>query len=275
MGELIALPPGVELSPFWDWSPGAIAFPIWLGVLILLTLAIAGPNIWWVYKYLIMRPVAGHGEAARSGNEKTQQVLLFGLNRAFAIHALEYAEKVLAFEDPQRIGRWLQTSPYAVGMLGYKSIMLVMETFDIVKDPIAEMAICTACHNHNELNPDKVIEDYNGFRRNRALLESENPDGVDIPIYSIYNPGKIYQFTPVDRTSGQFGRTCLKDANDLNQAMAQQNWIEKYVPVFLCLVFGIIAIALVFMYVTSGDASAATALPTSAPVILPTSTRGV
>jgi len=270
--ELLALPPGVVLDPFWDWSPGGIALPIWLIVLLGFTLFIVFSNLWWIYKFLIMRPVQGHGEAARSGNEKTQQVLLFGLNRAFAIHALEYAEKVLSFKDSSvRITKWLQSSPYAVGMLGYKSIMLVSETFDTVKDPIAEMAICIACRSHNEENPNNVIENYKGYRANRGLLESENPDCVEIPIYGIYHPGKIYQYTPVDRSAGQFGRNCLKDANDLNMAIQQKSVWEKAIPIFICLVFGIIAIALVYMYVTSGGTPVT--LPQSP--IMPTVTQTV
>ena len=132
--ELIALPPGVVLDPFWDWNPG-FALPVWLIIMLVLVLFIVGSNLWWIYKFLIMRPVQGHGEAARSGNEKTQQVLMFGLNRAFSIQALEYMEKVLSYKDKSRVGKWLQTSPYAVGMLGYKSIMLVMEIFDTPKIP--------------------------------------------------------------------------------------------------------------------------------------------
>lgn len=45
-----------------------------------------------------------HGIAAKP-NEKTQQVLLFGMNRAFSIQALEYMEKVLSFKDPTRVAR--------------------------------------------------------------------------------------------------------------------------------------------------------------------------
>lgn len=267
--DLIALPPGVALDPFWDMSPNGIALPVWLCVLIALVLFIAASNLWWIYKYLIMRPVQGHGEAARSGNEKTQQVLLFGLNRAFAIHAMEYAEKVISFKNTTtRISKWLNTSPFSTGMLGHKSIMLVSEIFDLVKDPVAEMAICTACKNHNYENPTNRIDTYKDFRANRGLLESENPDYIEIDVYSIYNPGTIYQFTPVDRTAGQFGRNCLKDASDLNMAIQQQSVWEKAVPVFICLVFGIIAIALVYMYVTSGGAPAA--LPQSP--IMPTTT---
>ena len=255
MADLISLPPGVYVDPFWDWAPPGIAFPVWLMVMILLAFAIIAPNFWWLYKFFVMRPVAGHGIAAKAGNEKTQQVLLFGLNRAFSIQALDYMEKVLSFKDPTRVARWLQTSPYAVGMLGYKSIMLVSEIFDHPKDPVAEMAMITASQTHNKDVKDMkdMIVDYNSFRKNREVLEHENPQGINIPIYALYDPGLIHQITPENRTSGQFGGTVLKDAGDLNLAQPVKTSWEKALPVMLCIIFAVIAIVLVAWYTTQGS----------------------
>lgn len=268
------------LNPFWDWSPDFIALPVWLIVLLVFVLFFFGTNFLWLYRYLVMRPVAGHGIAARAGNEKTQQVLMFGMNRAFTIQALDYMEKVLAFHDTMRIARWLQTSPYAVGMLGYKSIMLLTEIFDHPKDPIAEMAICAAAAQHNadmkELcGEDKerlallTINNYRSYTANRRLLEQENPDGVYIPIYGMYDPGWIFRYTPENRTAGQFGRTILKDANDLNSATTQKSTWEKAIPLFICLAFGIVAIALCYMFVTQGGSTPAPAgvAPALTPII--------
>ena len=269
MPDLQALPPGVVLDPFWDLAPGGIALPIWLAVLLIIILAIVGTNIWWLYKYLVMRPVQGHGIAARSGNEKTQQVLMFGLNRAFSIQALDYMEKVLSFKDPTRVARWLQTSPYAVGMFGFKSIMLISEIFDHPKDPIAEMAIGVAARTHNEGITDmsQMITNYKSYRANRDALEHENPNGVPIPVYSLYDPAMIHQYTPENRTAGQFGGTILKDANDLNMTQPVKSTWEKAIPLFICVVFGIIAIALTYMFVTSGAATTHAAI--TSPVPLP------
>lgn len=252
------------MSDFWDFAIDGVPIPLWLVVLLVMLCAMLLSNVWWFYRYLIMRPVAGHGIAARAGNEKTQQVLMFGMNRAFSIQALEYMEKVLSFKDPTRVARWLQTSPYSVGMLGYKSIMLVSEIFDHPKDPVAEMAIVKACSDHNSMVDDtnSMITDYNSYRRNRDILEQENLYGVPIAIYSEYDPGVIHPYVPNNRTSGQFGGTVLKDAGDLNMAQPVKTAWEKAIPVFICLVFGIIAIALTYMYATSGaGASAAATLP--------------
>lgn len=265
MGDLQALPPGVVLDPFWDMAPQGIAFPVWLGVLIIFILFLVSTNLWWLYKYLVMRPVQGHGIAARAGNEKTQQVLSFGLNRAFSIQALDYMEKVLSFKDPTRVARWLQTSPYAVGMFGYKSIMLISEIFDHPKDPVAEIAIGVACRKHNEGITDmsQMITNYKTYRDNRDALEHENANGVEIPIYALYDPAMIHQYTPENRTAGQFGGTILKDANDLNMTQPVKSAWEKAIPVFICLVFAIIVIALTYMFVTNGATATAAALPSS------------
>lgn len=253
------------LDPFWDMAPDGIALPLWLGILIVMLLAIIAPNIWWLYKYLVMRPVAGHGIAARAGNEKTQQALIFGMNRAFSIQALDYLEKVLSFKDPSRIARWLQSSPYAVGMLGYKSIMLLSEIFDMPKDPVAEMAILQACYAHNETvekkNADDMITDYKSYRSHIKVLKNENLNGVELDIYRLYNPGQIHPFTPENRTSGQFGRTILKDANDLNIARPQASFWEKNGMVFLCIIFGALIIILTAYFTGTMGHATAPALP--------------
>lgn len=254
MTDIMALPPGMVVDNFFDMSPAGIALPVWLVIIIILAIAMIGSNFWWVYKWLVMRPLQGHGIAARSGNEKTQQVLLFGMNRAFSIQALEYVEKVLSFKDKSRVAKWLQTSPYAVGMLGHKSIMLVMEIFDHPKDPIAEMAICKMCEDYNtdNRNPDEAIINYRDYVAKRQTLEHRNPNGVEIPVYGLYDPALIYKFTPENRTSGQFGGTCEKDARDLNPPTPETFDWGKAMPMFIVLAFCIIAIALVYMYTSSG-----------------------
>lgn len=269
MPDLQALPPNVIIDPFWDMAPNGIALPLWLGIIIILILILLAANFWNLYKFLVMRPVKGHGIAARAGNEKTQQVLSFGLNRAFSIQALDYMEKVLSFKDPTRVARWLQTSPNAVGMLGYKSIMLISEIFDHPKDPVAEIAIVTACrqHNDNVNNPDDMITDYNSYRDSRETLEHENPDGVVIPAYCMYDPSVIHQYTPRNRTAGQFGGTILKDANDLNMSATQQTFWEKHIQLFICLIFAVMMVIITAYFVTNGIPKVvAPTLPTSVPI---------
>lgn len=266
MPELQALPPGVVLDPIWDFALGGLPFPVWLVVLILITVAMILSNFWWIYKYLVMRPVQGHGIAAKAGNEKTQQVLTFGLNRAFSIRALDYMEKVLSYTDPNRVARWLQTSPYAVGMLGYKSIMLISEIFDHPKDPVAELAIGKLCRGHNKSITDMedMITNYNKYRDYRDVLEHENPKGAEIDIYCMYDPGDIFQFTPENRTAGQFGGTILKDASDLNLSQPVKTFWEKHLQLMICIIFAVILIALTYMFVTSGALNPPPTPPASA-----------
>lgn len=268
MASLQALPPGVVMSDFWDMSPGAIAFPIWLMVLILLAFVLVASNFWWIYKFLVMRPVQGHGEAARAGNEKTQQVMLFGMNRAFSIQALDYLEKVLSFKDTTRISRWLQTSPYASGMLGKKSIMLISEIFDHPKDPVAEIAIGIACINHNKTvkKMEDMITDYKSFKENRKVLEHENPIAVKIPSVVFYDPAFIFQYTPANRTSGQFGRTILKDANDLNKTADTKSFWEKHMQLFVCVVFAVVMVVITAWFVMNWNPAPAAAAASAVPI---------
>jgi len=229
------------MSDIWDFSPSGIAFPLWLGILLLLAFALIASNFWWIYKYLVMRPVAGHGTASKSGSDHVQQVLVFGMNRAFSIQILDYMEKVLSFKDPNRVARWLQTSPFATGMLGKKSIMLISEIFDTCKDPVAELAIVTVCREHNKTVTDMsdMIITYNDFKAKRELLEHNNPVAVNVPSVMHYNPADIYQYTPENRTAGQFGGTVLKDAGDLNRASAKKTFWEKNIQLFVCVIFAV------------------------------------
>jgi hypothetical protein len=267
MADLQALPPGVAISPFWDFAIEGVPIPVWLVIMFVIMFIMVATNMWWIYKYFVMRPVQGHGIAARSGNEKTQQVLSFGLNRAFSIQALDYMEKVLSFRDPTRVARWLQTSPYAVGMFGYKSIMLISEIFDHPKDPVAEMAIGIASREHNESITDmkEMITDYDSFRDHRDVLEHENPEGIKVPIYALYDPAMIHQYTPKNRTAGQFGGTILKDASDLNMSQQVKTFWEKHMQLMICVIFAIIIIALTYMFVTSGAANPAPKPPVPIP----------
>lgn len=270
MADIQALPPGVLINPFWDMAPDQIALPLWLGVVIVLILILVASNLWWLYKFFVMRPVSGHGAAARAGNEKTQQVLTFGLNRAFSIQALDYMEKVLSFKDPSRVARWLQTSPNAVGMLGNKSVMLVSEIFDHPKDPVAEIAIGIACrtHNDNTTDMDDMIVDYSSYRSHRDTLEHENPDGVDIPSVWLWDPSAIHQYTPQNRTAGQFGGTILKDANDLNMASTQKTFWEKHIQLFVCLIFAVLMVVLTAWFVMNGvpEVAVPAISPSSVPI---------
>jgi len=79
----------------------------------------------------------------------------------------------------------------------------------------------------------------------------------------MYDPAAIHQYTPENRTAGQFGGTILKDANDLNMTQPVKSAWEKAIPVFICLVFAIIVIALTYMFVTNGATATAAALPKS------------
>lgn len=262
-----AHPSSMIVDSFFDYAIPGLPIPVWLWILIFMVIVIIGTNFWWIYKWLVMKPLAGHGVAARSGNISTQQVLMFGLNRAFSVQALEYVEKVLSMRDPKLISKWLQTSSFAVGTLGYKSVMLVMNIFDQAKDPIAEMAICKACddfnagHNKDAIGDgehEQAIGNYTDYLKYKEQLISENPDGIEIPIYAMYHPGKIQQFTPKNRTAAKFGGTCIKDAKELSARTEEESIWVKAAPLIICLIFGIIAMAFCYMYITSAPAHAAT-----------------
>jgi len=247
MADIFQLPPGVVFDPIFDAGIGAMS--LWLIILIILTIALVVANFYWIYHFLVMAPVRDSGKVSKSTDIKIQQTFLFGKNRSFSIKALEYLNGILSFQENKFISKWMLTSPTSVGTVGFKSVMIASDTFDCIRDPIAELAICMIARELNKNNENLEIDSYSKILAILPALENAYPAGIPMPVYASYDPAEIQKFTPTDRDPGMFGRMLNRDAAKLNVAQ-EEDGLEKYLPLILFVAAGIIGIIMTYLYVS-------------------------
>jgi hypothetical protein len=247
--DLVAVPSNLYIDPIMDISAAGV--PIWFWMLVALGFILITSNFWWIYKRMIMMPVIGYLDAFKSG---LPQTMFLGKNRAFSIKFLEYTDSVLAFKDSSQISKWLVQSPTSVGRLGGLSTLIVRDNYDYSVDPIAEIAICTLATIWNKNNKDEPITNYRDYEKYRdsGRLEMEFPLGVEIPIYSIYDPSLIQKYLPTGRSAGTFGSHLTAKAREMRTDKTQEKWYEKYLPIGVASSISLVMLILSFMYATGG-----------------------
>jgi hypothetical protein len=247
MADIFQLPPGVVFDPIFDAGFGAMS--LWLMIIIILIIALVIINFYWFYHFLVMAPVRQAGKASKSSDIKIQQTLLFSKNRSFSIKTLEYLNGILSFPENKFISKWMLTSPTSVGTVGFKSVLIASDSFDCIRDPIAELAICFIARELNKNNENLEIDSYSKIYAILPAIEQAYPAGIPMPVYANYDPAEIQKFTPVDRDPGMFGRMLIRDAQKLNVAQEDEG-LEKYLPLLLFVAAGMIGIIMTYLYVS-------------------------
>lgn len=249
--DLIAVPndPNLYIDPIMDIPAAGV--PIWFWVLVALAFIMISSNFWWIYKRMVMGPVLGYLDAFKSG---TPQTMFLGKNKAFSIKYLEYTDSVLAFKDASVISKWLVQSPNSVARLGGLSTMIVRDNYDYSVDPLAEIAICKLAADWNLRFKDEPITNYRDYERFRdsGRLEAVFPLGINIPLYTIYDPSLIQKYLPTGRSAGTFGSHLTSKAREMRLDKTQEKWYEKYVPIGIVLSVSLVMMILSFMYASGG-----------------------
>jgi hypothetical protein len=248
--DVVAQPANIYVDPIFDYS--AIGIPFWFWLLVLIGVILIISNFWWIYKRICMRPVLGYLEARKAG---APQTLFLGKNRAFMIRFLEYVDGVLAYKDITQVARWLVQSPKSVGRLGGLSVLMVRDSYDYSLDPVSEIAICRLATEWNQNHDDtEQLNNFSDFEKLRSSgkLEEEYPEGVAIPLYSVYDPSLIQKYLPTGRSAGTFGSHLLQKAKDMRADKTQERWYEKYLPLGIALSVAIVMMVLSYMFATGG-----------------------
>lgn len=247
--DIIAVPNNLYIDPIMDISVAGV--PLWFWVLVAIGFIGISSNFWWIYKRMIMMPVIGYLDAFKTG---LPQTMFLGKNRAFSIKFLEYVDGVLSFKDITQISKWLVQSPTSVGRLGGLSTLIVRDNYDYSVDPIAEIAICTLASNWNKNHKEEPITCYRDYEkyRDNGRLEMEYPLGVEIPIYSIYDPSLIQKYLPTGRSAGTFGSHLTAKAREMRTDKTQEKWYEKYLPIGVASSVVLVMLILSFMYASGG-----------------------
>jgi hypothetical protein len=248
--DIIAVPANIVTDPTMDLL--IMNIPVWLFIIIGILLFTIVSNIYWFRKRSIMGPVLGYNTALKLGKPVT---LFLGKNKSFFIEYLEYYDKVLSYKDTTKLSKWLMESPKSGGRMGGLSTFLVRDDLDYTLDPVAELAICKLADRWNEkyanTNPINSYRDFAKLRDSGAL-EAEYPEGVEIPMYSIYDPSLIQKYLPRGRSSGIFGSNLTSRANALRKDKTQESKWAKYIPFAAMSGACILMLILSFMYGTSG-----------------------
>jgi hypothetical protein len=256
MADIYQLPPGIIVDPFWDFALGTI--PLWLIFAIFLFFILVIINVYWMIKFMVMAPVRGAGVASKATGIKTQQAFMFGKNRSFSIQALEYVDGILSYpkqasKTSNNIDKWRLTSPTSVGTIGEKPVLIASDSYECIRDPVAEMALCRIVKEvnaNNKDNKDVQITDYPSLCNMLVVLEMEYPDGIPIPTYGLYDPAEVQAITPKEMTSKMLGGNLIRRARALNMHIAEPGLLEKYLPLMIFAGVGMIGIIITFMYVT-------------------------
>jgi hypothetical protein len=247
--DLVATPANIYIDPIMDIPIGGV--PIWFWLLVLIALIIILTNFWNLYKRMIMFPVLGYLDAFKTGQPQT---IFLDKNKSFSIKFLEYVDGVLAFKEMVKISKWLVQSPTSVARLGGLSTLIVRDNYDYSVDPIAEIAICKLASDWNNKYKDNPITKYTDYERFRdsGELETEFPDGINIPLYNVYNPSLIQKYLPSGRSAGTFGSHLTSKARELRTDKSQEKWYAKYLPIGIASSIALVMLILSFMYATGG-----------------------
>jgi len=261
------LHPIMDLTPLWGW-------PLWVFVFIAMGIVLLVINMKWLRRRMILSPTLEYLSAFKSGLQEDMQTWMFGKNRSFFIKHLRYHDDgVISYHNfLQKISMWYLSSPLAVGHAGGIKSVIVSDNYDMVRDFVAEIAMCTAIRKYNEANKVQVkdsdgailidetgspvvtypITNYFDYEKCRKDMERMFPSSIPIDTYCYFNPLEAQQFFPPNRTAGMMGGDCIREARKKNiDTKEESNWI-KFAPLGIALVIGLLSILVVYMYVTGG-----------------------
>jgi hypothetical protein len=272
-----ALPPGMVMNPYLDID-AFLGIPVWAWIMAGLFLLLIFVIGFHAYRRNKMAPVRGYLEAVTSTETDDQQVWHFGMNKALSIYCMRLRARVIEFRDDiTYASKWLLTSDDAMGSCGGIPLMMVSPAFMQVKDPVAEIAVCTISkefNKNNAFNSDgtpnyitdqkgnvvkdengepklKAIATYNDFIMWLPILETTYPGGVDVPAYCFYDPSENQQFVPMSKPADFFGVRRLKRARQLRSSSPpREGFFNKFGRPILAFIVGMGLTMFVYLVVT-------------------------
>jgi hypothetical protein len=292
-GAVINQPSTTALNPFLDIAPLHGVQFLWLNTIPLWAFIGAALFFYWFWfnvsqwrKNSVLSPCYGYKDALMAGSIEAQQVIVFTKSRKWFIRMLTYhSEGMLYFKDLLRTDMWHMGGSSAVGTLGGLSAAITKDSFDEVVDPVADIALCTACYKFNsgEFGDDKNRERakqemelinvqrpdgsecsipeamseglipvsigcFDDYIRLRPIMESIWPDGSNIPCYSQYDPYEADKYIPKQRSASLNGGVILKDANDYAEDnISQPSWWDSNGIAMILILGGLIIMGISYL----------------------------
>jgi hypothetical protein len=261
-----------NLHPIMDFAP-FMGWPIWIWVFIIMGVVLLIVWLRWLRKRMIMAPVLSYLESLKGGKREDMQTWMIGKNKSFFIEHLKYNDDgvISYWKFLINISMWYLGSSLAVGHAGGIKSVIVSDNYDMVRDPVAEMALCAVVDEFNDMNKEPVLDaagmkrvdefgqelyhypisNYADYEQHRADLENLHPEGIKIPSYAYFNVMNAQKLMPPNRTAGMFGADCIREARKKNIDQAQASIWEKFLPLGVALAISIIAIIVTYMYTSA------------------------
>lgn len=252
-----------DFAPIWGW-------PVWVWIFIGFAIVLFIVNIAWIRKRMILSPVLPYLESLKGGKREDMQTWMIGKNKSFNIEHLKYNDDgvISYFKYLANISMWYLGSSMAVGHAGGIKNVIVSDNYDMVRDPVAEIALCKLIDQFNEMNKEaikdkdgNILLDENGrtlykypisnhkeYKLNRDKLVQMSPTGGKIPSFCHFDVMKGQQFMPANRTAGMFGGDNIREARKKNiDQPVVSNWI-KFAPLGIAFGISVVAIILTYMF---------------------------
>ena len=254
-GDILA--PGQVLNPWFDWSP-LLGIPVWVLIAAFLFMCLIVVNLYWLFRMKRLASVRGYVTVMAKATQEDVMVLVLSTTRNLTIECLRKRDTVLEFYNKLRISKWFHDSPISVVHVGGKGAMIVTENYYRTRDMVSEIALCHACDYFNsnqerfqKENPEKIvplIKDYDNYVEfGREELEKNNPFGIRIPAFTIFDPQKFSKYFPKGLTAMFFGGVIVRLARKKKVTAKQQGLLEKYLGLGMFLTISVLCVISAWM----------------------------
>jgi hypothetical protein len=242
-----ASPFGMKVNPWFDWHT-ILGLPAWFWIDIFFVMVLIVVFLYWIFRMKRLASVKGYVIALKLATQEDVMVWVISTTKNLTIECLKKRDSVLSFYDKLNITKWMHDSPMSVVHIGGKGGVIVSEDFYRTRDIVSEIALSKACDEHNQNNPKKPINDYDDYEDfGRPMLQAENPNGIEIPSYSIFDPNKWRKYFPKGYTATFNGGIFIRAARKLKVMTRVPGFWEKLIPIGIFMTIGLIAIIAAWM----------------------------
>lgn len=263
------IPQGMALNPWLDWAPLA-GIPIWVGITIVFIIFFIGVNVYWLMRIGKLASVKGWAESLKNMTQEDAQVWVISRIQKLTIECMTIKDNVLSSHDKTNIAMWHHNSPMAAILVGGHKALVASEDFDHTRDIVSENALCYASDTFNEnistlkktlvekkekglikdiprvVDPILSYSDYEGH--GRACLTALYPEGIKIPTFMQFNPGKFHKYFPHGCSAMFFGGELIHDARKLNLRRKAKSFWEVHALLAAAVVVDIFALIVVWLF---------------------------
>lgn len=271
------VPNGMAISPWFDWSP-ILGIPIWIPIAIILVFGVIMVWVYWYSRVSIFKAVAGWKESAQRASQGDVQTWVISRVKKLTIECMTIKDNILSSHDERNISMFHVNSGAGIIKVGGIPGVVVSEDFDQNRDFITEIALVFNCdafnHNQEQLKKElkekhtqeveaakeyglevakpqvvRPIEDCEAYETyGRKCLSVINPDGLEFPSYSMFDPQKFRKYFPRGCSAMWFGGELIHDARKLNLRKKEKGFWEVHAFLAGAIVIGMIALIVSWLF---------------------------